>query len=508
MGTFGTYTGDMNIPDEKKELFRQQMSRLLNLGGMMQFEAVSLYGYEMELLKPVEILSGKNVMFHYNYFEDRPWETAGFNVDTCHLWSEKIGSSEFDDVMMAAYMLYEAYDENAGLTDLNGSIINSTAYMGWINNILGTAFSMKNRFRLWENAERYALARIDRGYSELFSENHVKAIIPKGLQYAVGGTDYADLMYIIHGTSSLMTDESEIKENTYPADVRTCKKYVEAYFANTKENQAEKLWDFLKKDYASREKEGDDQLKGIAEMSLIMPARVFVYLAAEMNENLEFWDIWKEYKDSVYRDEHMKKYASDELTKWRKEEQEKPIPPVPTSKFLRQDGYFTFYDTPAELKDKPNYYISDDDRLYWWDGTDEVRISDKTDEWLKGLAKQHKELMDSENYTAASQDFLQYFLSSIVEIDSYYKRIFPFQTMFYEFLQNSTKKEYVAAVELLKILADSEEYRKAGEVIKYVKACGWDITSKNVTHNSARIGLKRYLSVMANKQLRKNYFGF
>lgn len=80
--------------------------------------------------------------------------------------------------------------------------------------------------------------------------------------------------------------------------------------------------------------------------------------------------------------------------------------------------------------------------------------------------------------------------------------------MFYEFLQNSTKKEYVAAVELLKILADSEEYRKAGEVIKYVKPIGWDMTSKNVTQNSARIGLKRYLSVMANKQLRKNYFGF
>ena len=508
MGTFGTYTGDMNIPDEKKKSFAQQMSRLFSLGGMMQFETVSLYGYEMNLLKPVEISPDEKVMFHYNYFEDRSWETAGFDADTCHLWSGKIGNNEFDDVMMAAYMLYEAYDENVGLADLNGSIINSTAYMGWINNILGTTFSMKNRFRLWENAEQYALERIDRGYSEPLSYDNFISLIPNGLRFAAGGTDYADLMYIIHGTSSLMTDESEIKENTYPADVRTCKKYIEAYFANTGEHQAQKLWDFLKKDYASREKESDDQLKDIAEMSFIMPARVFVYLAAEMNEDLEFWKIWKELKDSVYHDEHMKNYASDELIRWRKEEQEKPIPPVPTSRFLRQDGYFTFYDTPEELKDKPNYYISDDDRLYWWDGSDEVRISDETDEWLKGLAKQHKELMDSGNHMTASQDFLKFFLSLMVEIDSYYKRIYPFQTMFYEFLQNSTKKEYVAAVELLKILADSEEYRKAGEVIKYVKAMDWDMTSKNVTHNSARIGLKRYLSVMANKQLRKNYFGF
>lgn len=508
MGVFGGYTGSMRIPEGKKELFAQQMSRLLNLGGMMRFEQVSMYGHDMGLLKPVEIFPGGKVHFHYNYFEDTSWETAGFNADSCELWSNKIGGAEFDDVIMAGYMLYEAYDEEGGMAELDGEITDTTEYMGWINNILGTSFSMKNRFKLWENAEKYAFLRIGEEYDSPLPWRIFVNFIPKDLKYAAGGTDFTDLMYIIKGTSSLLTDEEDVKEGTYPADVLKCRRLVEKYFKSSIENPIEILWKFLKKNYDLREKESDNRLKEIAEMSLVIPARVFVYLAAEINENMEFWEIWKELKDFVYSDEHMKKYASDELVQWRKAEQEKPIEPVPTSRFLRQNGYFTFFRTPEELKGTPDYYISDDDRLYWWDGTDEVRISGGTDKWLKELAKQHEELTKTENYKEAEQDFHKFFLLTIAEIDDYYKRIYLFQTMFYEFLQNGTKKEYIAAVELLKKLADSEEYRKAGEIIKYVRISGWDITSKNVTHNYARIRLKRYLSVMANKKLREKYFGF
>lgn len=36
----------------------------------------------------------------------------------------------------------------------------------------------------------------------------------------------------------------------------------------------------------------------------------------------------------------------------------------------------------------------------------------------------------------------------------------------------------------------------------------WDMVSKNVTQNIARLRLKRYLSVMANTKVRKNILGF
>lgn len=77
--------------------------------------------------------------------------------------------------------------------------------------------------------------------------------------------------------------------------------------------------------------------------------------------------------------------------------------------------------------------------------------------------------------------------------------------MFYEFIQNGDKAEYRAAVKLLKEIAD--ENRAEGRIIEKVKY-SWDLTSRNVTHNIGRLRLKRFLSVMANRKLRKQYFEF
>ena len=50
MGTFARYTGKMDIPEEKRECFGRQMMKILNYGGMMQFEKVLLFGHELLLL--------------------------------------------------------------------------------------------------------------------------------------------------------------------------------------------------------------------------------------------------------------------------------------------------------------------------------------------------------------------------------------------------------------------------------------------------------------------------
>lgn len=309
MGVFGGYSGNMRIPEEKKEIFAEHMIRLLNYGGMMDFEVIKMYGHEMGLLKPVEIFSGGTARFYYNYFEDNSWETARFDGDKCELWSNKIGSAEFNNVIMAGYMLYEAYNEEAGMAEIDGEVIEVTGYMGWINHILGTSFSMKNRFKLWENAEKRAFDRMEMEYEELFPEREFSRIIPRELKYVAGGTEFADLMYIINGTSSLLNEETDIKEGTYPADILKCRKAIEKYFESKVDNSKELLWELLKKEYILREKEKDNQLKEIAEMSLIIPARVFVYLTAEVKADVEFWKMWKELKEVVYHDERMKNYA-------------------------------------------------------------------------------------------------------------------------------------------------------------------------------------------------------
>lgn len=502
MGTFGCYAGSMDILEGKREEFARQVAKVLNYGGMMQFERISMYGHDMGLLKPIELYPGGKIYFHFNYFEDEGWETAGFDANEGYFYSEKIGGREFCDVVTAVYFLYEAWDEKPGFAEVNGEIVNDCHYIGWLNYLLGTQFSLKKRFRIWDNMEMYALERV--GDYEDPTVGDVMQFIPIGMRYGAGGVEFSDLMYIIHGTESLT--EEEIEPGTYPADVYGCKKALETFFETDHNDEAvQQIWDLVRKDRFERERIENTELSDIGRFSLILPARVIVYLTAELKKR-RFWKCWKEIHKTVYHDEIMKEYASQQLKAERKQVIEAPVPLVRTSEFLRQDDCFTFYDTPKELQGKPNYYISDDDRLYWWDGTDEVILSSEIDEWLRDLAIRHKEISgDMEEEPKSSDEFFKDFLMIFVEIDQYYKRIYPFQNMFYEFVQNGGKIEYRAAIRLLKIIAD--ENRSEGKIIEKAKY-DWDITSRNVTHNAGRLKLKRYLSVMANRRLREKYFAF
>ena len=152
------------------------------------------------------------------------------------------------------------------------------------------------------------------------------------------------------------------------------------------------------------------------------------------------------------------------------------------------------------------YYNYFEDRLYWWDGTDEVRVTEETDKWLKNLALQHKKLMGNIVISTESITALQDFLELLAEIDTYYWRILPFESMFYDFVGHISQKEYAAAIELIRAISDDEQNRKSGAII--IKRKNMESESKNIIENDGRIQIKRLFSVMANKQLRKIYFDF
>lgn len=407
----------------------------------------------------MELSSEGKVDFWYNYFEESSWENAGFYMKDSIFYSNKIGSCEFNDVILAAYTLYEMYDESPGFAECNGEVINPRFYGGWLNHILGTTFTMKKRYNLWEAAEHIAFSRSD--YDSPFSRNELSCLIPDKLLKATGGTELSDLLYIIYGTESLKSDN--IVPASYPEDIYRCKMALLSLQECYGDKFYEHLLQFLQLDRNRREKNTDENLTALAELSLFLPARVVVYLAAE----------------------------------------------VKTSEFLRQDNLFTFYDTPEQLKGKSNYYLTDDDRLFWWDGTDEVVISEEMTIWLEELAGRHRKLMELPDAGCGDRfngsNFIKNFIILLNEMCSYYKRIYPFKTMFYDFLMNSEKKEYRAAIALLEMIY--EENKEEGKIIEYVRG-SWDLASKNVTQNIARLRLKRYLSVMANTKVRKKYFGF
>ena len=133
-------------------------------------------------------------------------------------------------------------------------------------------------------------------------------------------------------------------------------------------------------------------------------------------------------------------------------------------------------------------------------------ISDEVEKWLLELAERHKQIK-KENATKWSEEEYseEKFFEVFVDADETYGRIDPFETMFHEFMDNREELDYRAALELFRRLLD--ENREQGKVIKLVTG-RWELASRKLTHNPARMKIKRYLAVMANRKLRKKYFDF
>ncbi len=501
MGTFGSYTGSEKISAEKKDEFARAVSSLLFFGGMMHLRNVELYGKKITLLDPVNFKPGEDVDFYFNYFEDDSWENAGYRYEKDHFYSQKIGSLEFNDVITAVHVLYEHYDEDMGFAEVNGEIVPSDYITGWINNILDKKFSINRRLRVWESAEACVKWRSEY-YDDPIDMNQLWDIIPEDYRTVAGGTELSDVLYIIYGTDTLTDDE--VIPGTYPYDVLMCKKtIINLIEKEGKEEAYNSLIGLLKMSSAKRKKEKKEIMKFLADASIYMPARVFLYLISEQLKK-SFWTEWIRLKDEVYKDEHPKKYASDDLIKLRNERINAPVEKIGTSEYLKQVGWFVFHGTPEELRYEPKYYLSDIDRLYWWDGSDEVVIGEEAEEWLNSIKKNYEELLKKESGDYDTQEFVKKIIELLVAVDERYGRVHAFNDMFYEFITNGNEKEYHAAINLLeKLYKDNAE---TGKIIK--KAKNWGLTSKQVKCNRGRMRIKRYLSLLANKRLRRKYLGF
>lgn len=502
MGTSVSCIGTCYSITDEEELTQRTM-KLLHYGGMMNLGYVDIYGKQILLLHPLKIFPGGKVYFGFNYFEDRNWEQASFNADSCYWISGKIGENEFCSVIVAAYVLHSYYVKGSEFVTINDRIIDPAPYVAWINHLLKTNYNLDNRFKLWDKAEGIAYYDECREDREPFTYETLDDFLPENYPAYKYDPEYLDLCYVTQGTRSLQKHTAI--PGTYSADVFECKVKLRKFFKDATDTDAlGKLWQLVQMNRKERQNQTDDSLKEIARLSLFLPARVIVYLASEI-KNEYFWDIWEPLCDKVYHDEIMKTYMPTSWLKKRKAVTRAPYPGLTTCDFLQVHSIYDFFNTPEELQDKPQYRFTDDDRLYWWDDTEEVVISTKMDEWLKDLAQQHAELMKKPEEKIKQATAQKQFIDLLCAINDYYKRIYPFNDMFHEFLTNVTNKEYRASVDLMQRLY--EENKEEGAVVKYVTG-DWDLASKQVTCNEGRMRLKRIMGVMANKKLRMKYFGF
>ena len=94
-------------------------------------------------------------------------------------------------------------------------------------------------------------------------------------------------------------------------------------------------------------------------------------------------------------------------------------------------------------------------------------ISERTDEWLTTLAKAYREIVAG---LGEESDGLDQLMGALKDADSYCKRIYLFQNMFYEFAAHANRKEYLAVTKLFRLLIEQEQYRAFGALIERVKS--------------------------------------
>lgn len=254
-------------------------------GGMMQIESVKNNNHELYVLSKPEKDQNNRILWNYNYFEDDMWETASLDCKDLQIYSNKVGNEEYKDVMIALYMLSELEDNDIGFTMCNGDIVSEEKYVGWINQILGTNYSFRKRFNLWENVEWYI-------ENEKCEEMHISMkelfeLIPKNLRYAAGGTELADLLWVINGTSSLLP--RDLDPDSYAYEVWKCQRAIQEIFIKDLENEEEKILSLLQMPRNRRKSVMDPIMKKLAKFTLFLPARIVLFLYTEFTGD-NFWE--------------------------------------------------------------------------------------------------------------------------------------------------------------------------------------------------------------------------
>lgn len=490
MGTFIGYYGDDKIVEDKREEFIKNVKRILKYGGMVQLDNVKMFGKDIGLMNPpIENEDGK-ILFHYNIFEDDFWETACFDTNKLDFYTGKVGSYEFNKVCSTIYILTEFYVKDFGLASENSYIYNATEYIAWLNYILGTNFTNKRALNAWKIYESVR--------DEYHNDQTMNLVFNDSTD--ANAIDIAGLMTYAYVTrkhnstwDELKNNLGETKNNNNFINIYTCVDRLTIIVKEIKNDISfEELKNILLNDDKLKESiQGKDKLSSFSFFSLLIPKVIGLKILCEVYAK----DFWKNYE----KEKELLKNASGVI--FDREIQElQPIKPITTPEFLYISDYsLAFFRTKA----KTNYHISNDDLGYFWTEDGDIKFSNEYIEWIKYLKEKYKKILELDN-NISNEDFLKTMIDTLYEINNTFKRVYAYKDMFYEFLTNNTKKEYRAMLTLMKEILE-EEREKEEEIMTNIN---WELTDRNITFNPTRVKMKRFLALLANKELRNKVFGF
>lgn len=503
MGIFaGAYSGRgyNTIPEQKKREYEKRVEKLFQAGGMMKIKPNKLCGKTIYTIHKVT-MGTKGMYFNYNYFEEDFWEEAGFEKKYYNVYSNKIGGYYFYRVIVAAYVLEEQYSDAPTVAIVNGDTVTEWCYIGWINYLFKEYYHVKN-FDSWKLFEMYH----DINGKQCKSEEN----------FNFGNERYAfisncEIYAVLYGTQKAIERyEKKTGEDTKERiainsmkEFRILLKQYKDEREMSSENQVNELMDIIYSFYEDFKwdlhiKSMNDLLKNIIINMLFADAPAFfIKVIAELYDK-DFWHLWGRIRNVAKR-VLVKYYGNEDFY----------VLPLSTAEFLK---------------------ISPDDMLYFWDEKSDLNFSKELYQWFEILKNKYYDILKNGD-NILPKDYmdepLKYVVDLMEEAEENYFRIFTFTEFLQETKDNIEDKRYLALWKVYEELLREPEMKEAGDVIfvpdgpdhekEGVQYWGtrpkrrlinyWNYISDEKKNNKARVMLRRYMALVANKKLRYKIFG-
>lgn len=145
---------------------------------------------------------------------------------------------------------------------------------------------------------------------------------------------------------------------------------------------------------------------------------------------------------------------------------------------------------------------SPEDMLYYWREGGDVHISPETQAWLDELGQRYRgHMADSCFLELGGPEFLHDFCLHLALIDDYYGDIYLFRETFYDFLDHFDEKRYQVMYQMLVEMAQRNQAFSPS-----LRSEEMDTYPVDMVRNPGRMEVKRYIALLANRELREKVF--
>jgi hypothetical protein len=412
MGTFIDMTGDVNLPKEHMAEYREMMARLFRAGGMMELGHIQLDGHIFETLREPAPDKDGIICCDYNIYEGCMWETAGFSD---HVFSGKVGWMQFCRVMSAALVLQEQLLDNRCYADLSDTYGFHRVMLGWLKYLFGDTVSLKFPdvwdiyYQLSKN-ERCSMRMCHRAiYYESIS-NYLALYTPIAMNIVEFGIDEC-LEYYAQDQEEYDSDKLFEKETVdeLMSIARERRPQIQELHDKNPGKEEEILqmllgWLCRRRDKANEEYE---ELRSQLLLDAVAPCgtQIVVKIIADVFER-DFWELWEQVREGrIYRLTTINPLNN------------RPIVPLSTEEFLELEPDEMLHCLPVEKADT---------------------FSDEMKTWLRSLQARFRELLPMQPDYHSPAEFRKAIVNTFGRIADFYMQskdaAYPFETMFYEFI--------------------------------------------------------------------------